>query len=195
MRNVLTTVGVLGMLVIGLAGQASAQTFNPYNSTPTTTTTGSFNPYASAPVNPWCMLNPYDLTKITCMDTRAKGTGKVVSPTLYKFGEGVVHAPGSELAWVILTNFDNVTQTVVLELLVSGRNAPVTRSITLGPKERKDLSLHDLPEFADGNITTFSTGVYFPLSTGHASLVMRPETDTFSKVTLPPAVVSNGSQE
>jgi hypothetical protein len=205
LRNVLTTASLLGMLVLGLAGSVSAQTggFNPYNtpttpttSTPTTTTTtGSFNPYADAPVNPWCMLNPYDLTKISCMDTRTKGTGKVVSPTLYKFGEGVVHAPGSELAWVILTNFDNATQTVVLEILVSGRTSPVTRSITLAPKERKDLSLHDMPEFADGNIATFSTGVYFPLSTGHASLVMRPITDTFSKVTLPPAVVSSGSQE
>src|SRR5689334_19126092 len=194
------------MLVLGLAGSVSAQTggFNPYNtpatptttSTPTTTnTTGSFNPYVNAPVNPWCMLNPYDLTRISCMDTRTKGTGKVVSPTLYKFGEGVVHAPGSELAWVILTNFDSVSQTVVVELLVSGRNSLITRSITLGPKERKDLSLHDLPEFADGNIATFSTGVYFPLSTGHASLVLRPLTDTFSHVTLPPATVSSGSEQ
>jgi len=212
LRNVLTTATLFGVLVLGFAGQASAQGggFNPYNTptTPTTTTpstttttttptttTGSFNPYANAPVNPWCMLNPYDLTKVSCMDTRAKGTGKVVSPTFYKFGEGVVHAPGSELAWVILTNFDSVAQTVVLEILVSGRTSTVTRSITLAPKERKDLSLHDMPEFEDGNIATFSTGVYFPLSTGHASLVMRPMTDTFSKVTLPPAVVSSGSQE
>jgi hypothetical protein len=188
------------MLVLGIAGHASAQTggFNPYNSTPTTpttTTTGSFNPYANGAVNPWCALNPYDLNTVNCMDTRARGTGTTVAPTLYKFGEGVVHAPGSELAWVILTNFDTVSQTVVLELLVSGRNAPVTRSITLAPKERKDLSLHDLPEFADGGVATFSTGIYFPLSTGHASLVMRPATDTFSHVTLPPAVVSNGSEQ
>jgi hypothetical protein len=124
------------------------------------------------------------------MDTRARGTGTPVSPTLYKFGEGVIHAPGSELAWIIMTNFDTVAQTVVVELLVSGRAAPITRSVTLAPKERKDLSLHDMPEFGDGSITTFSTGVYFPLSTGHASLVLRPLTDTFSHVTLPPATVS-----
>jgi hypothetical protein len=92
---------------------------------------------------------------------------------------------------VVLSNFDTVAQTVVVELLVSGRNAPITRMVTLDPKERKELSLHDLPEFADGAIVTFSTGVYFPLSTGNASLVMRPLTDTFSHVTLPPATVSS----
>jgi hypothetical protein len=218
LRNVLWTVGLLGTVVMGTATMAAAQTggFNPYNSstpttpttpttsnTPTTTTTpstpttttGSYNPYNQTNVNPWCALNPYDVTQVNCLDTRARGTGTVVSPTLYKFGEGVVHAPGSELAWVILTNFDSVSQTVVVELLVSGRNSLITRSITLGPKERKDLSLHDLPEFADGNIATFSTGVYFPLSTGHASLVLRPLTDTFSHVTLPPATVSSGSEQ
>jgi len=204
LRNVLTTATLIGLLVPGFAGRAAAQTggFNPYNTPttttsptpPTTTTTpGSFNPYANSAVNPWCALNPYNTDVVTCMDTRARGTGTPVSPTLYKFGEGVVHAPCSELAWVIMTNFDTVAQTVVVELLVSGRAAPITRSITLAPKERKDLSLHDMPEFSDGNITTFSTGVYFPLATGHASLVMRPLTDTFSHVTLPPATVSTGA--
>jgi hypothetical protein len=201
LRNVLTTATLIGLLVPGFAGLAAAQTggFNPYN-TPTTTTTpttptstttpGSFNPYKNSTVNPWCALSPYDTNTVTCMDTRSQGTGTLVSPTLYKFGEGVIHAPGSELAWIIMTNFDTVAQTVVVELLVSGHASPITRSVTLAPKERKDLSLHDMPEFADGSITTFSTGVYFPLSTGHASLVMRPITDTFSHVTLPPATVS-----
>jgi len=179
LRNVFVTVGLVGTLVAGIASTAGAQTV------------GAFNPYNQTAVNPWCALNPYDLTQVNCMDTRARGTGTVVPPTLYKFGEGVIHAPGSELAWVILTNFDSVSQTVVVELLVSGRNAPITRSITLAPKERKDLSLHDLPEFANDGIVTFSTGVYFPLNSGHASLVMRPLTDTFSHVTLPPAVVSS----
>src|SRR5262249_47980396 len=140
LRNVLWTVGLLGTLVMGTATIAAAQTggFNPYNAPPTTTTTtpttpttsttpttptnttppttpttntGAFNPYNQTSVNPWCALNPYDLTQVNCMDTRQRGTGTVVSPTLYKFGEGVVHAPGSELAWVILTNFDSVSQT------------------------------------------------------------------------------------
>jgi len=101
----------------------------------------------------------------------------------------VVHASGSELAWVILTNFDTQPQTVIVELLVSGRTASITRSITLAPKERKDLGLHDLPELPE--LATFSTAVYFPLTTGHAALVMRPVTDTFSRVTLPPPTVSH----
>jgi hypothetical protein len=178
LRNRLWMVGLLGTLVASTAATAAAQT-----------TVGSFNPYAQTAVNPWCALNPYNITEITCMDTRERGTGVLVSPTLYKFGEGVVHAPGSELAWVILTNFDTVPQTVIVELLVSGRSTPVTRSILLQPKERKDLSLHDLPELS-GGIATFSTGVYFPLSTGHASLVLRPLTDTFNHVTLPPPTVT-----
>ncbi len=181
MRNGLLIVGLLGTLVAGTATTAAAQT-----------TVGQFNPYAQTGVNPWCALNPYNITEITCMDTRERGTGTLVSPTLYKFGEGVVHAPGSELAWIILTNFDTVSQTVIVELLVSGRAMPVTRSMTLAPKERKDLSLHDLPEL-NGGIASFSTGVYFPLSTGHASLVMRPLADTFTHVTLPPPTVSTPS--
>lgn len=77
---------------------------------------------------------------------------------------------------------------------MSGRQTSVTRTVTLAPKERKDLSIHMFQEFGTG-IVTFSTGVYFPLSTGHASLVMRPATDVFSTVTLPPPTVSTGSEQ
>jgi hypothetical protein len=180
LRNVLWTIGLLGTLVAGIATTASAQT------------PSQLNPYVETAVNPWCSFNPYNSNAVTCMDTRERGTGVSVTPTTYKFGEGVVHAPGSELAWLILTNFDTVTQTVAVELLVSGRTAPIVRTVTLAPKERKDLSLHDFPEFGTGFVVTFSTGVYFPLSTGHASLVMRPATDVFSKVVLPPPTVSGG---
>jgi hypothetical protein len=181
LRNLLTTVGLLFALVASNAANAAAQT-----------TAGSFNPYNLTNVNPWCGVSPYKPLDIICMDTRTRGTGVAVKPTLYKFGEGVVHAPGSELAWIILTNFDTVAQTVVVEFLASGSTAPITRVITLAPKERKDLALHDLEEF-QGGLVTFSTGVYFPLATGNASLVMRPMVETFSHVTLPPPTVSNGS--
>ena len=181
MRNVLWTIGLLGTLVVSTAATAAAQTGS------------QTNPYNQPSVNPWCAFNPYNLNAVSCMDTRQAGSGVSVTPTVYKFGEGVVHAPGSELAWVILTNFDTVPQTAVVELLVSGRPQPVMRSVTLAPKERRDLSLHEFTEFGGGGIVTFSTGVYFPLSTGHASLVMRPMTDVWSKVTLPPATVTQGS--
>jgi hypothetical protein len=179
LRNVLWTVGLLATLVVSTAATAAAQTSGQ-------------NPYQLS-ATPWCAFNPYNLNAVSCMDTRQAGSGVAVTPTVFKFGEGVVHAPGSELAWVILTNFDTIPQTVVVELLVSGRPQPVMRSVTLAPKERRDLSLHEFPELASGNIVTFSTGVYFPLPTGHASLVMRPQTDVWSKVTLPPATVTQGS--
>jgi hypothetical protein len=181
LRNVLLTVGLLSALAASSPVTAAAQTV------------GQFNPYSQTAVNPWCGVSPYNLTDVVCMDIRERGTGTTVPATLYKFGEGVVHAPGSELAWIILTNFDTVTQTVVVELLVTGRANPITRTVTLAPKERKDLALHDLPEFQAGAIATFSTGVYFPLTTGHASLVMRPQTETFSRVTLPPPTVTTSA--
>jgi hypothetical protein len=183
LRNVLWTIGLLAALTVGTTTNASAQT------------AGQLNPYVETPVNPYCSFNPYNLNAVSCMDTRERGTGVTVPPTIYKFGEGVINAPGSELAWLILTNFDTVSQTVAVELLVSGRQTPITRTVTLAPKERKDLSIHMFQEFGGGAIVTFSTGVYFPLSTGHASLVMRPATDVFSKVTLPPPTVSTGSEQ
>jgi len=179
LRNTLSMIGLLSALVASNAATAAAQT-----------PVGQFNPYTQTAVNPWCGVSPYNLVDVVCMDIRERGTGNTVAPTLYKFGEGVVHAPGSELAWIILTNFDTVPQTVLVELLVSGRANPITRTVTLAAKERKDLALHDLPEFQSGAIATFSTGVYFPLPTGHASLVMRPQTETFSHVTLPPPTVT-----
>jgi hypothetical protein len=155
------------------------------------------NPYGHGDTNPACHVIQPEPSPAQCIDPYGTGVmcsvaGVNTTATVFKFGEGVVHAPGSELAWIILTNFDTVGQTTFVELLL-GSGQRVKRSVTLQPKERKDLSLHEFPELA--GLVTFSTGVYFPLSTGHASLVMRPQSDVWAKVVLPPPTVSGPGEK
>src|SRR5689334_15291014 len=92
-----------------------------------------------------CELNPYPVggvVQVKCY-VETPTTRTVVPPTVFRFGEGVVHAPGSELAWIILTNFDATPQTVTLEFLMQGDDRPIWRTFTVPGYQRLPYALHE----------------------------------------------------
>lgn len=111
------------------------------------------------------------------------GVETPMPPTIIRFGEGVVHAPGSELAWVVVANYDPVPVTVTLRFLVQGVGL-VTRTFDVGAHARNGYPVHDDPLLA--GLRTFSTRAYVPGDVD-VSLVLRPQTNPWSHVTLPPA--------
>lgn len=123
--------------------------------------------------------------EVSCSVTVA-GVTTDIQPTLYKFGEGVVHAPGSELAWLVVSNFDAVPVTVTVRFLVQGSTQIVTHQITAPPRTRQPYEIHN--DTALAGLKTFSTRVYSPGETD-ISLVLRPTTDPFARTILPPVDV------
>jgi len=128
--------------------------------------------------------------EVVCAITHA-GVETSIEPTLYKFGEGVVHAPGSELAFLIVSNFDTVPVTVTVRFLIQGSAQIVTRTITADPRERKVYDLTSDSAFA--GLTTFSTRIYAP-GESDISLVLRPAVDSFARTILPPLDVVRPAQ-
>ena len=148
----------------------------------------------SAPATVGCELNPYPLLgkppAVNCWTLDAAGTTRTpIAPTVYKFGEGVVHAPGSELAWVILTNFDNTPQTVTLEFIQQGDPRPVWRTYPVLAHQRLPIAIHDDDEFV--GLVTFNTRVFWA-GDGDAQLVMRPTIEPFTRATIPAPTVTSG---
>lgn len=152
---------------------------------------------AQTPAPPYaCVLIPYNDVQgsnglhipfgVYCTYT-ANGTATPLAPTVYKFTEGVVHAPGSELAWLVLANFDDVPQTVLVSFLVQGSTQVIWRTATLPAHGRVSMELHTDPSF--DHVVGFSTRVYWP-GDGDAQLVLRPAADPFSRATLPPPTVT-----
>jgi hypothetical protein len=142
-----------------------------------------------------CRLNPYPDPhgKVGVDCVRFTETGITpVKTTVFMFGEGVVHAPGSELAWVIVTNFDPTPQVITIELVAQGSGSPNWRQFTLAPFERFPFAVHDDDDFA--GMHAFTTRVFVAGDTD-AVLVMRPATDSFSRATLPAATVTVARKE
>lgn len=110
----------------------------------------------------------------------------IPAPTVYKFGEGVVHAPGSELAFLIIANFEPTELNVTVRFLVQGSTQVVTRMITAAPRTRQAYAVHDDDLFT--GLKTFSTRVYSP-GEADVSLVLRPSADPFARTILPPVDV------
>jgi hypothetical protein len=150
---------------------------------------------SSAPAQPaTCGLDPYVYTgtapTVKCSVLDSAGTTQIpVAPTVYRFGEGVVHAPGSELAFVIVTNFDDTPQGVELEYIIQGNPRPQWRHYVVQAHERLPIPVHDDPVFT--NLTTFNLRVFWP-GDGDASLVMRPAVDAFSRATIPAPAITTG---
>lgn len=167
-----TIVGLFSMLVV--AASVAAQT------------------PAAPPAN--CDLDPYNYANSTptvrCHLLDARGTTEVpIAPTVYRFGEGVVHAPGSELAFLILTNFDDTPQGVELEYILQGNPRPQWRHYVVQAHERLPIPVHDDPMMTA--LTTFNVRVFWP-GDGDAQLVMRPAIDPFSRATIPAPAVTSG---
>jgi hypothetical protein len=136
-----------------------------------------------------CELNPYAQfggPRVICVEV-VNGITAEIAPTIYKFTEGVVHAPGSELAWLVLANFSDSPQTITAEFLVEGTTQMVWLTEKLAARERRAVSLHSNSQF--NAVRAFSTRVYWP-GDGDTQLVMRPAADTFGRVTLPPPTVT-----
>jgi hypothetical protein len=141
-----------------------------------------------------CELMPYVQfggPRVRCVEV-VSGITTEIQPTVYKFTEGVVHAPGSELAWLVLANFADIPQTVTAEFLVEGSTEIIWITETLAPHERKSVDLHSNSQFK--SVRNFSTRVYWP-GDGDTQLVMRPATDPFGRVTLPPPTVTPSAQQ
>lgn len=141
-----------------------------------------------------CGLDPYVYAgigpRVKCWTATPDGSTQTpVAPTVYKFGEGVVHAPGSELAWVILANFDETPQGVELEYIITGAPYPVWRHYTVPAHARYPVPVHEDAEFA--GLATFNVRVFWP-GDGDAQLVMRPASDPFSRATIPAPAVTSG---
>jgi len=119
---------------------------------------------------------------VICTETIG-GVETPIAPTLYKFGEGVVHAPGSELAFLIVSNFESTPLTVTVRFLVQGSTQIVTRTVTAAPRTREPYLIHDDLSFV--GLKTFSTRVYAPGDID-VSLVLRPASEPFARTILPP---------
>lgn len=146
---------------------------------------------AQTPPTAVCELNPYPVggvVRVHCW-TETSTTRVDVPPTVFRFGEGVVHAPGSELAFLVLTNFEAAPQTVTIEFIMQGDARPIWRTFTLQAHQRLPIEVHDDDAFA--GLVTFNTRVFWAAD-GDASLVMRPNVDPFSRATIPPPAVTSG---
>lgn len=119
--------------------------------------------------------------EVVCTST-VGGVETPLDPTIVRFGEGVVHAPGSELAFLVVANYDQIPITVTIQLLVSGLGL-VTRTLDVPPDTRTGYALHDDPALT--GLRTFSTRVYAPGDVD-VSLVLRPQVNPWSHATLPP---------
>lgn len=122
---------------------------------------------------------------VECTSTTG-GIETPIAPTIVRFGEGVVHAPGSELAWVVVANFDAVPIVVTIRFLVQGLGL-VTRTMEIPARGRVGYSVHD--DYLLTGLRTFSTRVYVPGDAG-VSLVLRPAADSWAHTVLPPPDVS-----
>lgn len=126
---------------------------------------------------------------VTCSNTTPNAAPVAVAPTIFRFTEGVVQAPGSELAFVILANFDTAAKGVEVEYLLQGQPRPVWRSYVVQPHERRAIAVHEDPAFPA--LSAFSVRVFWP-GDGDAQLVMRPAVDAFSRATIPAPAVTSG---
>jgi hypothetical protein len=142
------------LLMFALAAPAAAQ--SPYDGPPS-------YPTWCAPENPYNL--PAGCPPISVVAERAS--------TIVAIPEGVVHAPGSELAYAVITGLSAGYQNVVVQFIAEGR-APVTRYLMVGPNSRTSIEAHAAYE----GLTTFSTVVYCERACA-ASLVMRPAGPNF----------------
>ena len=154
-------------------------------------------PRAETPPPPAaCLPNPYAMAMrqpaVQCVAPDAAGIRRVVTPTVHSIGEGVVHAPGSELAFLILTNFDSTAQGVEVQYLIQGEAQPVWRHYVVQGFERTPILVHDDPLFA--GLRTFTVRAFWP-GEGSTQLVMRPAADPFSHATIPPVMTKKPTPE
>lgn len=108
-------------------------------------------------------------------------------PNIHSIGEGVVRAPGSELAYLVVANYDTVPVSVAVRFLVSGVGL-VSRQVDVPALSRAAYEVHNDDAFGPG-LRTFSTRVYAPGSNIDVSLVMRPLVNPWSQAVLPPLAV------
>lgn len=106
-----------------------------------------------------------------------------VAPTVHTFTEGVVRAPGSELAYITLANYDLVPVTVIVRFLVTGIGL-VEDEVTVKAQSRAGYEVHANPALGTG-LRTFSVRVYAPDATTDVGLVLRPVSDPWSRAILP----------
>lgn len=144
----------LALTLIATTAAAQTTPFDPYDPNDprhAASWCGQFNPYLGEPRN--CL-------PLTDVAERAM--------TILAIPEGVVHAPGAEMAYLVVTPVDDAVQNIVVQFIVGGRE-PIVRYLMAAPKSRLSVEAHRAIE----GMTAFSAVVYCEKSCA-AALTMRP---------------------